>query len=442
MKRFSQCVSVVSTLLLSMGLLAVFLSSTAAAQISDPETVDLSVTIVSPQHVAPGETYVANIAYSNLGDIASPDDTSVTLLLPEGVEFVSATDRLGNDYPPTSADDNPLIWQVGSVPASECCQHIFVTLSVADDRAEGEELVLKADILSEAVEADASNNTASTTSVVCDMAGSTKQVHAGEVKPGDILTYTIQLRLAQRAGNDPLQQRQVTLVDTLPAQNQVRFLGWSGPTTGTWDGNTIRWQGLVKAGEPVTLRYRMGVEGETPSGNIITNTAEISYGPIQLRLGPTASTVNLPPNAAMIGPFGHTWQVQEGLTVEVPSGAVQEMTRFEYQFFNGENPDEYPVGYMYAHRFFELSAYHFGEQYEFGETIRLTLKLKPEEIAGMKRETLRLWYRAGSGEPWAMLGEPNWLSEDTLAFTTDHFTQFALFGIGQNQIYIPLVVRY
>ncbi len=96
-----------------------------------------------------------------------------------------------------------------------------------------------------------------------------------------------------------------------------------------------------------------------------------------------------------------------------------------------------------AHRFFELNAYHFGEQHEFGETIRLVLRLKPEEIAGLNRETLRLWYRSGPGEPWAMMmGEPAWLSEDTLAFSTDHFTQFALFGTGLHQIYLPLMLRY
>ncbi len=55
---------------------------------------------------------------------------------------------------------------------------------------------------------------------------------------------------------------------------------------------------------------------------------------MRLQLGPTASAVNLPPHAVMAGPLGHTWQVQEGLTVEIPPGAVQEMTRFEYQFFN------------------------------------------------------------------------------------------------------------
>ncbi len=98
------------------------------------------------------------------------------------------------------------------------------------------------------------------------MAGSTKQVHAGEVKPGDILTYTIQLRLTERKGTDSVQQRQVTLTDTLPAQNQVRFLGWIGPDAGTREGNTLRWQGMVQAGEPLTLRYRLGVEGETPPG--------------------------------------------------------------------------------------------------------------------------------------------------------------------------------
>jgi hypothetical protein len=40
-----------------------------------------------------------------------------------------------------------------------------------------------------------------------------------------------------------------------------------------------------------------------------------------------------------------------------------------------------------------------------------------------------------------MLGEPVWLSDDTLSFTSSHFTQFALFGLGQHQVYLPSIVH-
>ncbi len=115
--------------------MAVFLTGASAEERSAEGIVDLSVTIGAQQHVAPGESYFANIKVSNLGDIASPEDTEVTLLLPDGVEFVSAADRLGGDLPPTSISGSLLTWQVGAVPAGECCQHIFVTLAVEADLA-------------------------------------------------------------------------------------------------------------------------------------------------------------------------------------------------------------------------------------------------------------------------------------------------------------------
>ena len=108
--------------------------------------------------------------------------------------------------------------------------------------------------------------------------------------------------------------------------------------------------------------------------------------------------------------------------------------------FASEPPDA-PPGYIFAQRAFELTAFQFGELHQFNKPLTLTIKLDPQEVANLKRETLQLWYRKGPGEPWARLNAPIWVAEDTLAFTTSHFTQFALFGYGGIQIYLPMINR-
>ena len=71
----------------------------------------------------------------------------------------------------------------------------------------------------------------------------------------------------------------------------------------------------------------------------------------------------------------------------------------------------------------------------------LTFALLVMTVAGLKLETLRLWARSGPEGPWSMLGEPARVMSGTMAFTTTHFSQFALFGEAKYPIYLPLVVR-
>jgi uncharacterized repeat protein (TIGR01451 family) len=401
---------------------------------------DLAVAVSVPDHVAPGAVYIAKVVYGNLGEISSPAETQIIFTLPAGVEFISAVDRSGAPLPPDTIDSNLLTWDVGALPANDCNQFILLTLKVADNLPEETELPVQVEIVPTLNDADLTNNVAGDASLVCDMAGSTKQVSGETVRPGDILTYTIQLRLAQREGA-MFQQRNVVLTDTLPVGYQVRFLGWSGPVTGEWDGNTLRWQGQVRAGEPLTLQYQVGVEGYVTPGALITNTAHLGWGGKHLQLGPVTTTVELPGNAAMIGRQGSFWQPDPNLSVTVPPDAVRETTRFEFQWMSSGEPTEAPPGYIFAQRAFTLTAFQFGELHQFNKPLTLTLKLDPQEIANLKRETLRLWYRAGPGEPWAMLNAPDWVAEDTLAFTTNHFTEFALFARGDFQIFLPIINR-
>jgi hypothetical protein len=68
------------------------------------------------------------------------------------------------------------------------------------------------------------------------------------------------------------------------------------------------------------------------------------------------------------------------------------------------------------------------------------------DVAGLKRETLRLWTRSGPSGPWAMLGAPARVMSGTailptLTFTTTHLSQFALFGEAQYRVNLPVVLR-
>jgi hypothetical protein len=45
-------------------------------------------------------------------------------------------------------------------------------------------------------------------------------------------------------------------------------LGWvREQPNATYDGEKLRWQDKVRAGEPLVLQYRLGIEGDVPSGS-------------------------------------------------------------------------------------------------------------------------------------------------------------------------------
>lgn len=416
-----------------------FVVASGSANAADGD-VDLSVSMRIPQHVAPSSTIVINLAYSNTGTKASPGDTWVTAYLPEQATYVQAVDRWGEPMAPDSVQGNVITWNVGVVPVADCCEHIFISVQVGDTAPEGELLEFSALIGSSAVETNLANNTATFTSLVCDMAGSTKQVQAGEIMPGDVLTYTITLNLAYRNGVASPQTRKVALTDTLPNMNQVRFLGWVGPEQGEVSDGELRWQGQVRAGEPLKLQYRLGVLGEVVTGTEITNSVHLSWQGGKMDIEPVTSTVTLPPYARMIGPQGFTWRHAEGVDIVVPPQAVTETTRFEFRpIFTDTQPVQGPPGWLFAHQAFELTAFRFGEISQFGQAITLTLHENAQEWAGLEPNTLRLWYRNGPGEPWKMLDEPIQSGPETLSFQTDHFTQFALFSEAPYRIHLPFV---
>lgn len=378
---------------IGLGVFAVALSvAGVSAAVAIDDQVDLAIAINAPDHVAVDANFIANIAYEDVGATAAPG-VRVTATLPSGTQFVTATDRWGAALPPDQIDGNVLAWDVGSLPADPCCCHILLTMKTAADLPEGTPLTTTAEIATTAVESETTNNLAETVSVVCDMAASTKEVHAGWAMPGDVLTYTLQLQYQHRAGEP--NQRWVTLTDTLPFSHQVRFLGWVGSISGTQEGQQLSWQGQVRAGEPLSLQYRLGVEMTVTPGTIITNGAVLRWNNGEMQLGPVTTVVTMSQHAYMFGPNGGEWAHQYGVTLTVPPHAVTETIRFQIRAMSNTEIISGPPGLMWAHRAFELTAYRFGEVHQFGQPITITVHYSDTDVIGLKRETLRLWYRNG-----------------------------------------------
>jgi len=401
--------------------------------------VDLALELSAPDHVAVDTDYDLNLKYENLGTAVAPD-VQVMAVLPPGTQFVTSTDRWGAALAPDVINGNTLTWNLGPLAAETCCGHILITVKTSAALVEGTALTTTASIATTAVESDTANNTAEAVSVICDMAGSVKQVDAIEVMPGDVLTYTLQLQYQHRAGEP--NQRWVELTDTLPTSQHVRFLGWNGDITGTqYLSQAVQWQGQVRAGEPLSLQYRLGVEGDVTPGTVITNGAQLRWQNGEMQLEPVTTVVTMPQYAHMFGATGGQWQHAYGVDLAVPPHAVTETTRFQFREMSQTEIISGPPGLMYAHRAFELTAYRFGEVHQFGQPITVTIHYSDSNMSGLNRDTLRLWYRNSAGEPWAMLGEPVRVMSGSLSFTTTHFTEFALFAEGAYKVQLPLINR-
>jgi hypothetical protein len=122
---------------------------------------------------------------------------------------------------------------------------------------------------------------------------------------------------------------------------------------------------------------------------------------------------------------------------------VTDTTRFQLRpLFTETYPVSPPGGLLFAHRAFELTAFRFGDQVrQFNRPLTITVHYTDTDVSGLNRETVRLWTRTGPDGPWSMLGEPVRRMSGTLAFTTTHFTQFALFGEAQYQSFLPVITR-
>lgn len=405
-------------------------------------SVDPAIQLRAPAHVAIGSTYVVNVSYTGTSGESTPDSW-VTVTLPPETQFVEATDSGGASHPPDVIDNNVLTWTLTSLSSGSVWDHFQITLQTDEALPEGQTLTVVGEIAESEGDPDATNNTDSATSTAYSMGGSVKQVSTRQAMPGDVLTYTIRLAHQLAGGTSG---RWVTLTDTLPFSHQVRFLGWSGEVTGEEiDGHMLRWQGQVQAGEPLTLQYRLGVEGEVTPGTVISNAAALGWDGYQMQLGPVTTVVTIPHGVMGLGPdMGGQLHHQCGVTLTVPPGAISDTTRFRLTpTFTDTHPTPPPGGLLFGNRAFELNAFRFGEPIgEFNAPLTITMNYSDTDVVGLKRETLRLWTRSGPQGPWTVLGEPiGVMVPNSLSFTTTHLSQFALFGQAEHSVYLPMIAR-
>ena len=428
-----------------LGLIAVGLLLSGLPIASAGSDIDLVVEMKAPTYVDVGAAYVVNLSYANVGGTAAPDNW-VEVTVPPGTQFVEATYAGGAPRPPDLINGSVLAWTLTPLIAHSTWGHILITLQTEDTLPEGETLTPVAHIATSAPEPDTSNNTVGVTTTVSYMAGSVKQVQvrARQAMPGDVLTYTITINLADQPGVGA-NGRLVTLTDTLPFSHHVRFLGWSGTLTGTQhDGQMLSWEGRVWPGEPRVLQYRLGVEGVVTPGTVISNVAMLHWTGHQMQLGPVTTVVTLPYGFMGLGPQqGGQLFHRHGVTLTVPPGAISDTTRFQLgPLFTDTSPVGPAGSLLFANRAFELNAYRFGEPVgHFSAPLSITMNYTDTDVAGLKRETLRMFTRSGPEGPWAELDGPTRLMSGTLTFSTTHLSQFALFGEGKHRVYLPLVTR-
>ncbi len=416
--------------------------STAAAA----GDVDLTVKIDAPEHVAADTVYETRISYYNLGTYA-PLDALVTATLPAETQFITATDRWGAPLPPASIDGNTLSWSFEKphcfMPLDSCCGHVLISLRVGENVAEGTPLTTTATVGTSSVDADMSNNEATSVSLVCAMAGSTKQAQPRFAMPGDAITYTITLSRAHR--NEGNEWEWARMTDTLPFSHQVRFLGWQGTVTGTiHEGNELRWEGWIHNGEAFQLQYRLGVEAVFTPGMVLTNVAMVQWQEQLMQLGPVTTVISIPHGAISLGPNeGGQVYHRHGVTLTIPPGAVTDTTAFRLgPLYTATHPTDPPGQLLFANRAFEIKANRFGDPVgHFNRPLTITMNYTDTDIVGLKRETVRLWTRTGPNGPWSQLGEPARVMSGTMVYTTTHLSEFALFGQAEYHVHLPLIMR-
>jgi hypothetical protein len=418
-----------------LGLAAVVVLLSALA-VSAAATVDLMIRGMAPTQVDVDSTYVINVSFANKGGVSAPDNW-VRVTLPEATQFIAATYIGGAPRPPDEIDGQVLTWHPSPLVADSTWSHILIEVSTAADLEEGTALDVLAEIGGSAPEDDMSNNSATITSVVQEMGGSQKRVHVRTVMPADVLEYTITIEVPEEDG-----RQWVTMIDELPLQTQVRFLGWDGTPQGELiDGYRLRWEGWVDPGEPVQLRYRLGVEADVPPGTGLENVATVEWHGHREQLGPVVSEVEVPYGVLGVGPEqGGQIEHNCGATLTVPPGAVHESTRFEVGPLDGEVTP--PAGWQYANRAFTVNAFRFGEPVrQFDAPLTIAVEFSDEDVVGLNRESLRLWTREGLDGPWAMMDEPVRAGERMLVHTTTHLSEFALFGVTADAALADLEVR-
>jgi uncharacterized repeat protein (TIGR01451 family) len=119
-----------------------------------------------------------------------------------------------------------------------------------------------------------------------NLTASSKQVDRVLANSGENLTYTIVLR-----NPGPILPN-VTMRDTIP--NSTQYLGdlWASSGSYHLSGEEITWNGVVKSSVPVTITFKVTIEGQMDTPQLITNIAEIEDGLDKIYLRKATTVTN------------------------------------------------------------------------------------------------------------------------------------------------------
>jgi uncharacterized repeat protein (TIGR01451 family) len=114
---------------------------------------------------------------------------------------------------------------------------------------------------------------------VADMSTSSKSARAATTLPGDSIRYDIYLV------NTGSAVAQVTMVDPIPVSTTLAYRGIYAPALTAnppnfdynEDQNQVEWRSNIAPGETVHLYIRVVADGDLPSGQVITNTATLTW---------------------------------------------------------------------------------------------------------------------------------------------------------------------
>lgn len=252
-------------------------------------------------------------------------EVTVTDIIPEGTEFVSASE--GYSYDETS---RTLTWELGE-QAPEAEGTLTLTVRVTEDAIKTNEVTNKATV-------NIGDNEVDTNTVTNYVPGKTVTGYDGDVKVGDTLTYEISYV------NPYDEPTEIVISDTL--MDGLTYVDNSAdPAEGfEADGQNLRWEFTADANEKGTVSFDAIVNENAFKVDNVTNTASIVVG------NDPAIDTNTPSLETKEGSLLVSKEIQltadQGTTIDADkefeftlslSGQDDQSLSGEYQFVKSDN---------------------------------------------------------------------------------------------------------
>ncbi len=245
---------------------------TGTDTVTTPISLLADVTVVKrddPDPAWPGGTLVYTLVYTNNGP-SDAQNVLVTDTLPVEVTFVAAD-------PAPAGGPNPLVWNLGALPAGASGQIVITTTVNSDVTEPFTNLVT---IGADTPESDTDNNDDDeSTGVLVPGLEVVKTVSVGEAVRNMPFTYTIRITNTGQLTIDPLM-----LVDTLPADFYYTPGTGSPSEPDVWAEPTLIWYdlGALAPGESITVSFGVtatpGITGTYV--NVVTATGVVPGGTV------------------------------------------------------------------------------------------------------------------------------------------------------------------